>query len=176
MHGRLYEYFQNRNLNAIDASNARTQQGRISLIPLIDNNAMADRWRPIWKDKLFLFTNQEYNPVHQALGSLFICAPTALGYAQLSALPGLSQNNFTALKQAEGVAAAPASPTSNCASIGATQTGGAAGAQLGKLTLLQVFSTTPTPPPIALISICRRMTRCGFATSIRRMIPPIFPT
>ncbi|MGH9571806.1 MAG: carboxypeptidase regulatory-like domain-containing protein, partial [Candidatus Angelobacter sp.] len=26
-HGRLYEYFQNRNLNAIDASNARTQTG-----------------------------------------------------------------------------------------------------------------------------------------------------
>src|SRR5262245_53832450 len=51
-HGRLYEYFQNRNLNAIDASNARTQPGNASIInPGLHNKRFGGRLgRPIWKD------------------------------------------------------------------------------------------------------------------------------
>jgi carboxypeptidase family protein len=145
-HGRLYEYFQNRNLNAIDASNSRTQTGPNFINPGFDNNRFGGQvGGPIWKDKAFFFTNQEYNPVHQTLGSSFICAPTAAGYAQLSALPGVSQPNLGALKQAEGTATAPASPTSNCASIGATNTGGAAAAELGEIDFTpSIFNNTYT--------------------------------
>jgi len=131
-HGKVYEYFQNRNLNAIDAQDARTQSGPNFTNPAFDNNRFGGQvGGPIWKDKVFFFTNQEYNPVHRAIGSLFICAPTAAGYATLSALPGLSQNNFSVLKQFEGTAAAPAAADSNCAAIGASTTGG--GAELGEI-------------------------------------------
>ena len=143
-HGRVYEYLQNRNLNAIDASNARTQSGPNFTNPGFDNNRFGGQvGGPIWKDKVFFFTNQEYNPVHQVIGSSFICAPTAAGYATLSALPGLSQNNFNVLKQFEGTAAAPASATSNCAAINATQLG--SGAELGEIDFTpKAFNNTYT--------------------------------
>ncbi len=69
-HGRVYEYMQNRNLNAIDASNARTQPGPDFTNPGFDNNRLGGQvGGPIWKDKVFFFTNQEYNPTHQTIGS-----------------------------------------------------------------------------------------------------------
>jgi hypothetical protein len=133
-HGRVYEYFQNRNLNAVDAAAARTQTTGSIINPAFDNNRFGGQvGGPIWKDKAFFFTNQEYNPVHQAVQSLFICAPTALGYTQLAALPGASANNLGVLKQFEGTAPTPATAQDNCGAIGALTTGGAAGAQLGEI-------------------------------------------
>ena len=110
-HGRLYEYLQNKDLNAVDASLART--GQLENTQFDNNRYGGQIGGPIWKDKAFFFTNQEYNPVHFAIGSSFFCAPTAAGYAQLAATPGLSQANFQAFQQIVGTAAVQASTDPN---------------------------------------------------------------
>lgn len=97
-HGDAYIYSENRNFNAIDQStinNGFTSNQRF------DNNRMGGTFGgPIIRNKLFFFGTLEYNPVGQAavLGSP-VCAPTAAGYAALSALPGISQTNLGILQK-----------------------------------------------------------------------------
>ena len=89
-HGSLYEYFQNRNLNAASgvaggkAPNAR-----------YDNNRYGGQLGgPIFHDKLFFFANFERNTIGGgANGNYFLCTPTASGLATLKGLSGGNISN-----------------------------------------------------------------------------------
>ena len=109
VHGALYEYFQNRNLNAVDQSFAR--QG-ITSNPRFDQNKLgASIGGPIIKDKLFYFGNFEYAPLGQFYTlSTPIDSPTAAGYALLDKMvgqKGFSTTNYNVFKQYVGAAPAP---------------------------------------------------------------------
>src|ERR1700733_9861173 len=75
-HGALYEYFQNRNLNAASGlAGGKPATGN----PRYDNNRFGGQiGRPIFKDKLFFFANYERNPIGQST-SYYLCTPTAAG-------------------------------------------------------------------------------------------------
>ena len=88
-HGRAYEYFQNRNLNAIDSQSALAQVGNGQAptnLPYDNNRFGGQIGGPILKNKLFFFTNWEYNNIGQNATPSTGCAPTPAGYAQLAAL------------------------------------------------------------------------------------------
>jgi hypothetical protein len=87
-HGSAYEYFQNRNLNAMDnltksAINAGTIPGQ----PAYDNNRFgANLGGPIVKGKLFFFGNFEDTDLHGSGNATFLDAPTAAGLAAMQSM------------------------------------------------------------------------------------------
>ncbi len=85
IHGRVYEYFRNRDLNAVDQKLAN--EG-VTSNPRYDNNRFGGQvGGPIFKNKLFYFANFEYNPIGQAASpSSAALAPTAAGWQQILAI------------------------------------------------------------------------------------------
>jgi outer membrane receptor protein involved in Fe transport len=87
-HGSAYEYFQNRNLNAIDnltqaAIDANTIPGQ----PAYDNNRFgANFGGPIVRNKLYFFGNYEYTDLHGAGNATFLNAPTSDGLATMQSM------------------------------------------------------------------------------------------
>ncbi len=98
-HGSLYEYFRNRNLNALD--NYWVIQG-LKSNPRYDSNRYGGTFGgPIIKNKLFFFTNYERNPLGLfASSGGSVSTPTAAGLAAIAADPNL---NATQLRQLQDI-------------------------------------------------------------------------
>ncbi|HKD06910.1 MAG TPA: carboxypeptidase regulatory-like domain-containing protein [Bryobacteraceae bacterium] len=110
LHGMLYEYFQNRNLNALDQLFANS--GTLSN-PRFDFNRIGGNiGGPILKNKLFYFVDFEYSPTGEASSPGAILAPTQQGYSTLSSLSGLSATNLAQFKKYVAPAATPLQDTS----------------------------------------------------------------
>jgi Carboxypeptidase regulatory-like domain/TonB dependent receptor len=105
IHGSIYEYMQNRNLNA---ENSQDAVAGYTSNPRFDNNRLgANIGGPIIKNKLFYFGDFEYNPVgFSSVPGSALFAPTAAGYSQLASLPGISATNLSQLQKY--IPAAPA--------------------------------------------------------------------
>lgn len=112
VHGSIYEYLENRDLNAVDSTVAT--QG-LTTNPRFDNNRLgATIGGPILKDKLFYFGNFEYNPIGQSTTpGAPITAPTAAGYSTLNSLGGLSSTNLGIFEKY-----VPAAPANDAGTIG----------------------------------------------------------
>ncbi len=136
-HGRAYEYFQNRNLNAIDANTSRSfgspnangtytdpfgNPNKQIYNLRFDNNRFGGQvGGPIIKDRLFFFSNFEKNQNGQ-VAPYPACAPTAAGHAALAALPGINATNLAIFEKYVPVAPAQAinSNDPGCGAVSAT--------------------------------------------------------
>jgi len=98
LHGTLYEYVENRDMNAL--GQASRNQG-IFTKPRFDRNQLgANYGGPILKDKLFFFASFDYVPLGQASTSPTPAyAPALSGYQTLAGAAGIDQTNLSVLKQ-----------------------------------------------------------------------------
>ena len=101
LHGKIWEYLQNRTLDSIDQSYARQYAGStVPPAPRYDQNRLGALIAgKIIKNKLFYMGSYEYNPLGQASVPGVTYAPTAAGYTALGNISTLNQTNLGILKQ-----------------------------------------------------------------------------
>jgi hypothetical protein len=120
--GRLYEYFENRNLNAVDPQQAiaNVASGKApGFKPRYDFNRYGGQLGgPVLKDKLFLFSNFERQTTGQAGSSSTFCSPTAAGFTALKGAGVASANNLSVYSQYSPAAATQALATNDPACNG----------------------------------------------------------
>jgi hypothetical protein len=97
LHGTVYEYLQNRLLNANDQQAAL--QGIFSPTRDDQNRLGATAGGPIIKNKWFIFGAYVYNPFGKAAVSTPIYSPTQAGYNLLNSMTGISQTNLGILEK-----------------------------------------------------------------------------
>lgn len=107
-HGRLYEYFDNRDLNAENAvAGGKTPNSRY------DYNRYGGQFGgPILRDKLFFFGNFERQTLGQQ-ANYFLCTPTAAGFATLNSL----NNGFRPINLQEYTSLMPAATVDGGAQV-----------------------------------------------------------
>jgi hypothetical protein len=117
IHGKIWEYMENRNLNSIDQSFARQYAGQtVPEGPRYDHNRLGALIAgKIIKNKLFYMGSYEYEPLGQASVPGVTYAPTAAGYTALGSISTLNQTNLGILKQY--LPAAPVQGTGGAANI-----------------------------------------------------------
>ncbi len=106
IHGSLFEYFQNRDLNAVDYN---TVVGGNRHNPRFDSNRFgATVGGPVIKNKLFYFGSYEYNPIGQAsVPGNPVDAPTQAGLSLLNSMTNLSKTNLSTFEKYVPVAPSP---------------------------------------------------------------------
>jgi len=126
-HGSIFEFFRNKDLNALDNlqklsgitrdENPRFDQNRYGFniggplyLPRIGKGLSTYPWSG--KNKLFFFFQFEQTGLGQAASPGNVSAPTAEGLAVLQGLSGISATNLAALKQF-----VPVAPTTNAGTI-----------------------------------------------------------
>jgi hypothetical protein len=118
-HGSAYGFFENRHLDALNTldKEAGITRDTSPSNPLPNPRFDAGRFGgsfggPIIKDKLFFFGMFERQQQGTAAGAPAIETPTTAGFAELSAIPGLSATNLAIFKQY-----VPVAPAFNAAPI-----------------------------------------------------------
>src|SRR6185437_4789371 len=107
-HGRLYEYLQNRNLNAADQQSI---VGGTPPHPGYDDNRFGGQiGGPIKRNKMFFFVNVEEDKLREDTIPGAVYGPTSDGWATISGIPGLSSTNLNVLHQYLGTAATATAP------------------------------------------------------------------
>ena len=121
-HGSAYEYFRNRNLDAVD--NTYALQG-LTKNPRFDSNRYGGTiGGPIVRNKLFFFVNFERQPVGlTGTGGGQVDTPTAAGLGAIGADPGINATNFGVFKKYVPAATAP-DPKTPCIQYNGLTTGG----------------------------------------------------